>query len=56
MSLLLKAFLLYVVYLMLYRLSIPENIWELAIQFGSGAEKIYNGFFEDKTASDACDH
>ncbi len=48
MSLLLKAFLLYVVYLVLYRLSTPENIWELAIQFGSKAEKIYNGFFEIK--------
>ncbi len=48
MSLLLKAFLLYVVYLVLYRLSTPENIWELAIQFGSKAEKIYNRFFEIK--------
>jgi len=48
MSLLLKAFLLYVLYLVLYQLSTPENIWELAMQFGSRAEKIYNGFFEIK--------
>ncbi len=48
MSLLLKAFLLYVIYLALYRLSTPENIWKLAMQFGSRAEKIYNGFFEIK--------
>ncbi len=48
MSLLLKAFLLYVLYLVLYRLSTPENIWKLATQFGSRAEEIYNGFFEIK--------
>lgn len=48
MSLLLKAFLLYVVYLALYRLSTPENIWKLSMQFGSRAEKIYYGFFEIK--------
>jgi len=48
MSLLLKAFLLYVLYLVLYRLSTPENIWKLAMQFGSRAEEIYNGFFEIK--------
>ncbi|HFD31356.1 MAG TPA: hypothetical protein ENJ28_01390 [Gammaproteobacteria bacterium] len=48
MSLLLKAFLLYVLYLVLYRLSTPENIWKLALQFGSRAEEIYSGFFEIK--------
>ncbi len=48
MSLFLKAFLLYVLYLVLYRLSTPENIWKLAMQFGSRAEEIYNGFFEIK--------
>ncbi len=48
MSLLLKAFLLYVLYLVLYRLSTPENIWKLALQFGSRAEVIYKGFFEVK--------
>jgi len=48
MSLLLKAFLLYVLYLVLYRLSTPENIWKLARQFGSRAEKLYSGFFEVK--------
>ncbi|MGB3225462.1 MAG: hypothetical protein WBB23_21920 [Desulforhopalus sp.] len=48
MSLLLKAFLLYVVYLVLYRISTPENVWKLAQQFGARAEKIYTGFFEVK--------
>lgn len=48
MSLLLKAFLIYVIYTVLYRLSTPENIWKLAIHFGSMAEKIYNGFLEIK--------
>jgi hypothetical protein len=48
LSLLLKAFLLYVLYLVLYQLSTPENIWTLALQFGSRAEEIYSGFFEVK--------
>ncbi len=48
MSLLLKAFLLYVVYLMLHRLSTPENIWKVATQFGPKAGRIYQGFFEIK--------
>ncbi len=48
MSLLLKAFLLYVLYLVLFRLCTPENIWKLALQFGSRAEEIYSGFFEIK--------
>ncbi|WP_167506091.1 hypothetical protein [Desulfosediminicola flagellatus] len=48
MSLLLKAFLLYVVYLVLYRISTPENIWKLAQQFGTRAQSIYTGFFEVK--------
>ena len=48
MSLLLKAFLLYVLYLVLYRLSTPGNIWKLALKFGSRAEEIYSGFFEIK--------
>ena len=48
MSLLLKAFLLYVLYLVLYQLSSTENICKLAMQFGSRAEEIYNGFFEIK--------
>ncbi len=46
MSLLLKAFFIYVLYLVLYRLSTPENIWKLALQFGLRAEEIYKGFFE----------
>ena len=48
MSLLLKAFLIYVIYLILVRVSTPVNIWKLAIHFGSRAEKIYYGFFEIK--------
>ncbi len=48
LSLLLKAFLLYVVYLVLYRISTPENIWKLAQQFGAQAQSIYTGFFEVK--------
>jgi len=48
MSLLLKAFLIYVIYLILVRVSTPTNIWKLAIHFGSRAEKIYYGFFEIK--------
>jgi len=47
MSLLLKAFLLDVLYLVLFRLSTPENIWKLALQFGSRAEKC-SRFFEIK--------
>lgn len=48
MSLLLKAFLLYVVYLALHRLSTPENIYKLALQCGSRAQQLYSGFFEIK--------
>ncbi len=48
MSLLLKAFLLYVVYLVLYRISTPDNIWKLAQHFGTKAQDIYTGFFEVK--------
>jgi hypothetical protein len=47
-SLLLKAFLIYVLYLLLYRLSTPENVWKLAEQFGARAQDIYVGFFEVK--------
>jgi len=48
MSLLLKAFLLYVVYLVLYRISTPDNIWKLAQNFGTKAQSIYTGFLEVK--------
>lgn len=48
MSLILKAFLLHVIYLVLYRISTPANVWKLALQFGDRAEKIYIGFFEIK--------
>ncbi|MEJ2690848.1 MAG: hypothetical protein P8130_13050 [Deltaproteobacteria bacterium] len=48
MSLLLKAFLLYVLYLVISRVSTPENIWKIVQWFGSRASKIYYGFFEIK--------
>ena len=48
LALLLKAFLLYVLYLLIFRLSTPTNIWQLASQFGSMAGKIYYGYFEVK--------
>jgi len=48
MSLLLKAFLVYVVYLVLYRISTPENVWNLSLQFGARAQDVYTGFFEVK--------
>lgn len=48
LSLMLKAFLIYVLYLILYRISSPENIWRLARQLGVNATKIYYGFFEIK--------
>jgi hypothetical protein len=48
MSLLLKAFLLYVVYLVLYRLGTPENVWRLTVHFGSMAGQIYYGFLQIK--------
>lgn len=48
LALLLKAFLVYVVYLILFRLSTPKNIWMLSAQFGSLAGKIYSGIHEIK--------
>jgi len=48
LSLLLKAFLVYVIYLVLFRLGTPENIGRLAGQFGSKAQQIYSGFFAVK--------
>ena len=45
LSLLLKAFLVYVVYLVLFRLSTPENIGRLARHFRSNAQGFYQGFF-----------
>ena len=48
LSLLLKAFLVYVIYLVLFRLSTPENVGRLASQFGAKAHDIYHGFFAIK--------
>ncbi|OGQ98004.1 MAG: hypothetical protein A2521_03435 [Deltaproteobacteria bacterium RIFOXYD12_FULL_57_12] len=48
MSLVIKAFLLYVVYLILFRVSTPANVWKAAVHFGSRAEKIYYGYLEIK--------
>jgi hypothetical protein len=48
LSLLLKAFLVYVIYLVLFSLSTPANIGRLASQFGAKAHDIYHGFFAIK--------
>ncbi|MHB1350249.1 MAG: hypothetical protein ACYCYR_10300 [Desulfobulbaceae bacterium] len=48
LALLLKASLVYVVYLVLFRLSTPKNIWPLSAQFGSMAGKVYAGIHEIK--------
>ena len=48
MALLLKASLVYVVYLILFRVSTPKNIWAVSTQFGSQAGKIYSGIHEIK--------
>jgi len=48
MSLLIKAFLLYVTYLIISRVSTPANVWKTAQLFGSRATKLYYGFLEIK--------
>lgn len=48
MSLLLKAFLLYVMYLIIFRMSTPVNVWKVSQLFGSRAERIYSGYLEIK--------
>jgi hypothetical protein len=48
LSLLVKAFLVYVVYLILFRISTPQNIWKFAVQFGSRAQEIYYGYLTIK--------
>lgn len=48
LSLLLKAFLLYVFYLLVFRVSTPANIWKAAQWFGSRGGEIYYGFFAIK--------
>lgn len=48
MSLVIKAFLLYVFYLALLRVSTPVNVWKVAEHFGSRSEKIYYGYLEIK--------
>jgi len=48
LSLLIKAFLVYVIYLILYRISTPQNIWKFALQFGSRAPEIYYGYLTIK--------
>ena len=48
LSLLVKAFLVYVIYLILYRISTPQNIWKFAVQFGSSAQEIYYGYHKIK--------
>jgi hypothetical protein len=48
LSLLVKAFLVYVIYLILYRISTPQNIWKFALHFGSRAQEIYYGYLTIK--------
>jgi len=48
LSLLVKAFLVYVVYLILFRISTPQNIWKFALHFGSRAQEIYYGYLTIK--------
>ena len=35
-------------YLVIHRISTPEHVATIALQFGSRAEEIYNGFFTVK--------
>jgi len=48
LSLMVKAFLVYVIYLILYRISTPQNIWKFALHFGSRAQEIYYGYLTIK--------
>ncbi len=48
MSLLIKAFLIYVVYLILFKVSSPENVWKVSQHLGSRAQKMYYGYMEIK--------
>ena len=48
LSLLLKAFLVYVLYLILFRLSTPENLARLARHFGAKAGAVYHGLIAIK--------
>ena len=43
MSLLLKAFLVYVLYLVIHRISTPEHVATIALQFESGPRKYIMG-------------
>ncbi|MFH7321465.1 hypothetical protein ACHHRT_12765 [Desulfurivibrio sp. D14AmB] len=46
MSLLLKAFLIYVFYLLLHRVSTPHRVWAAAKHFGSLSESLYYGYLK----------
>jgi len=46
MSLLIKAFLIYIFYYVLYRLSTPAHVWEVARHFGSWSQRIYYGYLD----------
>jgi len=45
---LVKAFLVYVVYLIIFLINTPQNIWKFALQFGSSAPEIYYGYLTIK--------
>lgn len=46
MSLLVKALLIYVFYLILHRVSTPDRVWEITRLFGALSERIYYGYLE----------
>lgn len=46
MSLLVKALLVYVFYLILHRVSTPGRVWEITRHFGALAERVYYGYLE----------
>jgi len=45
-SLLVKAFLIFILYTFIDRLGTPKNIWFLAEKLGGNAQKFYYGFYE----------
>jgi len=46
LSLLLKAFIIYVFYFFLYNLSTPQRVWDVAEHFKDNAEAIYYGYMK----------
>jgi len=46
MILIAKGFLVYISYLVLYRLSTPERVWSVASRFSDNAENLYYGYLK----------